>query len=765
MLALGVSTPLLAQSAAQASASAAQASASSGQDIVVTAEKRTATVQTAPLSITALSGKQLQAQGITGLEDIVRTVPGISMRTNGPGQTEIEIRGLASSGGSAPTVGYYLDETPLSPPAASLNGKVVLSPDLYDLNRVEVLRGPQGTLYGSGSMGGTVKLVTNAPELNTFGGSVDLAGSGTAGGGVNGAANAALNIPLVKDVVALRLVASETYNSGWIDRVVGGANFPLETDPTIGELNIPVCPGAASCVRGNVLGASVVKRYRNVNWNQTTSGRASLLIQPSAGFSINLTGVIQGIRAGGYNTYDQNPGTTAHYQPADLAEPFSDSFKMVSAVVKYQLPTIDLTSSTSYFTKREIQTLDTTEQFQVYFNLPFFPANTNIEYDTSRQFSTELRAASRTSSPFQWVGGVFYSSMVSHYIAVNESPSVAPLSTGGAAANPTGIIFDSDNPYKIRQFAAFGEASYKITPALKFTAGVRYFNFKTDASFHENGLVTGSGNAQYTDIAVSGAADGFDPKFNLSYIPNKDLTVYATLSKGFRPGGVNFPAPVSYCGVQPYTYNPDSVWNYEAGEKARLFGGAVTINADIYYLKWQGVQQSVVPACAYVYTVNAGSAQAYGPEIELTAKLSPNFTFTFNGSQTTSRLTAVPAGLGLSVGQPTLNIPSYTINSAIEYHADLAGDYRLVARLSGGAVGRTYDINYYTTRLPAYQIGNARVSVTNGGKTFAVFANNFTNTHAQLGINNSIGAYPTAALTRVTSNQPATFGVEISARY
>src|SRR5579871_4353448 len=152
------------------------------QEIVVTAEKRTSTVQDTPISITALSGEQLQQQGITGVSGIVQSVPGLSMRTAGPGQTELEMRGLSSSGGASPTVGFYLDDYPLTAPAAALVGKVVIDPDLYDLNRVEVLRGPQGTLYGSGSMGGTMKLVTNDPVLNRFEGSVNAFGSGTVGG-------------------------------------------------------------------------------------------------------------------------------------------------------------------------------------------------------------------------------------------------------------------------------------------------------------------------------------------------------------------------------------------------------------------------------------------------------------------------------------------------------------------------------------------------------------------------------------------------------
>src|ERR1019366_10133705 len=180
------------------------------EEITITAEKYKSTILDTPISISALSGDQLGAAGITSVEEITREVPGLSMRSAGPGLTEYEARGLASNGGAAPTVGFYLDEIPLSPPAVSQSGKVVIDPNLYDVERVEVLRGPQGTLYGSGSMGGTVRVLTNEPKLNTFEGSVQGTGSYTDGGDGNGSGNLMLNFPL-GDTMAVRLILSDTY--------------------------------------------------------------------------------------------------------------------------------------------------------------------------------------------------------------------------------------------------------------------------------------------------------------------------------------------------------------------------------------------------------------------------------------------------------------------------------------------------------------------------------------------------------------------------
>ena len=224
------------------------------EEIIVTAEKRESTVQATPIAMTALSAGDLMEQNITSIQDLVGAIPGISLRTAGPGQTEYEMRGLASSGGSVATVGFYIDETPLSASAVALNGRTVIDADLYDLNRTEVLRGPQGTLYGAGSMGGTIKLVTNQPKLNDLEGSAYIDASQTAGGSTNGRGSLMLNIPL-GDIAALRFVTTDKYVSGWIHRyVVAPGQFPFPT-------NFGNC-GVYYCNRGDVQNAPISRISR-----------------------------------------------------------------------------------------------------------------------------------------------------------------------------------------------------------------------------------------------------------------------------------------------------------------------------------------------------------------------------------------------------------------------------------------------------------------------------------------------------------------------
>src|SRR5580698_8098879 len=236
-------------------------------EIIVTAQKRESTVQTTPLSITALTGQDLVDRGLTDIASIVQSVPGVSMRTSGPGQTELEMRGMTSSGGNSATVGFYLDDIPLSAPASAQNGKVVIDPNLYDLNRVEVLRGPQGTLYGSGSMGGTIKLVPNAPNPSAFDASAQVILGGTDGGDtLNHTENAMVNLPL-NDMMALRVVASSEVLSGWIDRIViAQPDFPAPINAT---------------TRGNVAAAPVAQDFKDVNDENLRSVRASFLWKPT----------------------------------------------------------------------------------------------------------------------------------------------------------------------------------------------------------------------------------------------------------------------------------------------------------------------------------------------------------------------------------------------------------------------------------------------------------------------------------------------------
>jgi iron complex outermembrane receptor protein len=602
ILALLAAAALVGQVSVHA-AEPASAGAGELEEIVVTAEKRESTVQKTPISMTALSAAQLVEQGLKSIEDVAVETPGISMKQFSPGQTEYEMRGLSSGGGSSATVGLYLNDVPMTAPAGSVNGKALIDPDLYDLQRVEVLRGPQGTLYGAGSMGGTIKLITAPPEFNKFEGSSQSIVSDTTHGGINWGESAMLNLPLVDDRLALRLVGTHQYSDGWIDRIVVSP-FPVGPGGTCGW---------ATCARGNVLAAPVVKNLPKSNWDNLDGGRGSVRFQPTDALSFDLMVMYQARTTGAFSQVDQEIGldTLAHYEPFNIESPFRDTFRIASLSINYDMGFAQLTSATGAWSHESVWPGDYSESGQnltnTYYGDPNFVPVSYRNSDRSKQTSQELRLTSEGDTRFQWLVGAFFSDFESISDQNVQSPDYAPLSTGGAAANPEGILFRGYEPYHIKQYALFAETSYHITDELKATVGVRGFRFDNRLDYELTGIfaLSGNGTPSYGDVSSSNS--GVNPKFNLSYEPNQNLTVYGQIAKGFRPGGLNIPAPVPPCAtaIQP-SYGPDSIWNYEVGEKARLMDGRLTINADVFYIHWNNVQQSLVLACSYPFTGNIG---------------------------------------------------------------------------------------------------------------------------------------------------------------
>ena len=740
-------------------------------EIVITAEKRSSTVQDTPISITALSGDALRNQGVAGVQGIVASVPGLSMRTAGPGQTELELRGLSSSGGASPTVGFYLDDYSLTAPAASLAGKVVIDPDLYDLNRVEVLRGPQGTLYGSGSMGGTVKLVTNQPNLTTVQASINGTISGTQGGGINGGGNVMLNLPLVQDKLAIRIVGTDKYRDGWITRVVE-PNFPAPVNPG------GFCAGSGwpGCDRGNVLAVTPSSQTPRTNWEHLEGARVEIAAKPTERLTFNALAIYQKIRLGGYDEYDLPPGLPGyHFQPNNTQEPISDRFELYGLTATYDLGFADLTSATAYYTRTESQTQDVSEA--LYSLLPLYGyASTQFytspfnETDTTHQFSEELRATSKGHGKLRWTVGLFYSNFKSVFAESNNLPSFVATIPGALATNPDGVLYQANNPYRIRQYGVFGEGTYSFGQGWKLTAGARWYKFDSTANEETTGLLAISGNATPYLSTFSTSNTGINPKVTLSYERRHDLTIYTTASRGFRPGGINQQIPNPPCTLNSETYGPDSIWNYELGEKARVFGNRLTINADVFYIHWSNVQQSVNQACGYPLSANAGTAQAYGTEVEIAGQITHNLALNFSGTYTHSALSAADPALHAQdplvvKGLPLLNVPEFTETTALVYTHPVSGDWHMLARVSNSYVGKTTDIDYSYGTLPAYNIISARIGLINDRISAFIFADNIADKRAQLGINTTGFSYTIPSLIRVATNQPRTIGLDIKYAY
>jgi iron complex outermembrane recepter protein len=734
------------------------------EEIVVTAEKRESTVQKTPISMTAISEAEMQARGLEDFRSIAQETPGISMKTSGPGQTEYEMRGLDATGGFSPTVGFYVDDAPLTAPAQAAQGKVVVDPDLYDLNRVEVLRGPQGTLYGAGSMGGTIKLVTNAPQLNIFAVTAQSKESGTDGGGFNYGGSAMINLPITQDVAAVRFVGTYKYTSGWIDRIVLNP-FPLETN--------------GGQTRGNVLDAPVQARYSDVNWEELEGGRVSLLLKLGDNLTIQPGLMHQKISTGGPFTIDDPPGNVyAHYQPFDIAEPLEDNFTLYTLTIKYHFDFADLTSATAKWNRHDEQTQDISETIQSLLGIPsFYPpvgigGGSQEETDFSDQASEELRLASNGDGRFQWLGGVFFSDFNSNTTSLSNYAGLEPIFG-------TTDLISIGEPINVTQRALFGETSYKVTDPLKATLGLRYYSYSSTEEAINGGIASVAGGPG--TVLEFGRAEnkGFNPKVNLAYTASDDVLVYTTAAKGFRPGGPNTPVPLSgpaQCltgpgnlqslglNSAPNQFNPDTVWSYEVGEKARALGNTFQINSDVYYERWTNVQQLVDPSCGFGFTANAGTASVYGSEIELAANLSESFMVTQNVGLTHATFNDSVRATNTVEGQKLLDVPDVTLNTSVIYSTPVSASFKFNARGTYTYVGPMQDITYVRNNLPGYALVNARAGLTSDRYSVFLFCDNLADKMAIL-TNNVAQTVNIPSVNRWVTNQPRTIGIDLQMRY
>ena len=760
------------------------------QEVVISAEKRETTVQSTPASITAVTSQELQDRGISSLATLAQGTPGVSLKSEGPSQTEIEMRGMTSSGGNSATVGFYLDDIPLSGPASAQNGHVVIDPDLYDLNRIEILRGPQGTLFGSGSMGGTVRLITNQPNLTQFQATAKSGLSGTEGGGFNHNDNAMINLPLINDTLALRLVGTENYTSGWIDRIVANP-FPLVTQG--GE------------VRGDVQGAPVEKQYSGSNSYQIYAVRATLLWKPTENLSVTPALFHETSTQNGISAYDSDPGTEAHYQPFDIAEPLTDSLTAYSLNVNYSFPAFDVTSSTARWLRNSTQEEEASEAFNnplegITYNanngLPnpgyYGPTGSGPEYgievDPSRQFSEELRLTSKAEGSLTWVAGLYYSNFYSLWTFNGTTPGYSAfMDLGTLQPATTPHWFDAYSPTTLTQYAGFADVTYAFTNELKADVGGRidHYNYRFSSCISGWGSALGAATPSCTG-QVELSNNSFNPKFNLSYTFSPDLMVYGTVANGFRPGGGNAAYPTTpgtiwgaaYQGMNyaaggkwPSTYEPDSVWSYELGEKSRLLDRRLTLNASIYYEDWRHVQLEAYPN-DWALNINGNRATIYGGDLDLFADLGAGFDFELAAGYLHEYLDGGPHwDIAPLHKMPEVAPESGT--AALDYHIGLSAGYSFTARLETTYTGQRYSLafpNPYEatgTYIPmaAYELTNVRVGIKSGDTWSAtVFVNNVFNKHAQLESMFTENE-PQPDFTRIETNQPLTAGVDLTYKY
>ncbi len=668
------------------------------EEIIVTSRKRTETMLDVPISINVVSEASLEKLGANDFTDILGTVPSLTAYQNGPGRTRITIRGVSNGGGNdndtqnQETVGVYLDEIPIS--MGAMNPEL----NLFDLERVEVLRGPQGTLYGAGSMAGTIRLVSKKPNLSEIEGKAEVSLSTISEGTENYSVKGLINIPVIQDKFALRTSGYYLSKGGYIDNVLEGHEAKDLND-------------------GSSKGLKVAGR-----------------LQVSDALTIDLSFMHHDYSDNGRpEDVDSAPELSRNYPSFDG---YDDEMQIYNMTMTYALDTVELVSSTSYFDREIVNPRSLDQFFQLVPGFGDLTPHELIDITETETFVQEVRVSSTTDSPLQWTVGTYFDQKDVFYrntwpVPGSDEILPAPASDFGAPADH--LYFGTDD-LTVKTFAIFGEAYYSFD-RFTVTAGLRYFNWKQDIETYVSGILAGGGEL---DTPPQGTADGINPKLNLSYDVTDDMLVYAQVARGFRYGGVNATIPESECAADleqvdisiedTKFFDPDKTWNYELGTKGRLFDGKVMVNAAYFLVKWNDMQTSRRFECGFGFRENVGEATSQGVELDLTANLAEGLTFNVGGSYMRSELDEDVPNLSAVKGDRAPYVPEFSMNATLEYVYPLADDMDGFIWMNYQHVGhRQTEFNAANADyrdMEAYDLANVRVGVTWEDLEISLFANN-----------------------------------------
>jgi outer membrane receptor protein involved in Fe transport len=761
---------------AAAEATAAPAESAPLEEVTVTANKLNAQkVLDVPAAIQAISGDALQRAGAVGIMDIARDIPGLSIQDLGPGDKKYVIRGINSTGDS--TAGIYYGEAVISGTNLDDGGGLQADIRLYDLDRVEVLRGPQGTLYGASSMSGTIRFIPKAPDLHEVGGYFTAEGSETAHASGNYNFNGAANLPIVDGVLALRLVGWKLYDSGYINQTRVGVGVTGPDGKTTAA--------AAGLVKG-------------VNDDAVGGGRAMLRYQPTEDLTIDANYTSQTETSAGSSRYTPAGVSAFSGAPIPPAEgcdlcntdvtrsPWSDNIKIFGLTVAYDTHFGILTGTTNQYNRTTGFSFDSTP-ILVSFGVPV-PGET-LEPRTRKLNSSEIRFASNLDSPVNFVVGGFREhaaqNLAVQVISTNGLGFVnGPFSSANSAdaLNFPGVgdtFFGRTDDRTDTQYAAFGEATWKITPQWTAVAGVRYFT-QTLEGVQVETHPFGGFPAVPTQEAFVDPTQTFSKvtwKANLSYKFSEELLAYTTVSTGFRGGGLN--AVSQPFEPVPAAFAPDTLTNFEAGLKGRLFQNLLDYQLDAYFIRWDNMQvQQTTPDAAFVYQGNAGTAHVKGVEFELDAHPAEYLTASFAGSWQDAYLVqgASPEQYLLNhtlgrTGDGIPNVPRFQANLGLNYTRPIVADWQGVAGIDLSYRGR--ENSYFSSalisvvplipenvELSPYTLLNLRLGLIKDLWSVTAFARNLTDKRAQISAINSTQD-PNALLTV----QPRTIGLTVTRKF
>ncbi len=783
--------------AADAVGGAEKASATEVGELIVTATRKEQSLSKIPVSVSAFTAAKMDIQGVKTFADVAKFTPGVTFGTD---THDISIRGISSTAGSG-TTGVYIDDVPVQARNLGLNANNTL-PAVFDLQRIEVLRGPQGTLFGAGSEGGTVRYITTQPSLTSFTGLAHSEVAATQHGGASYEFGAAVGGPIVKDKLGFRISAWGRRDGGWINR----QDYQ-----------------------------SLAITDAHANRADTYTLRAALTWAPSARLTITPAINFQKRDQHNYDNYwvsNSHPGAGQFFSgtPDRMADP--DRFYLPSLKVEWNAGPVKIISDTSYYNRLErvngysgtlynlsfFQHFLTSDpkQFSIY-GYPSDPSGVactscaaaypllvpngpnranlpglenykaqNVIANRQENFTQEVRVQSNDAgSRLQWSAGAFFSFNRQRSKEEIRDPMLAQitqllwgetvLQAWGEDLLANNDDYINDTRSKDRQFALFADASFAVTEKLKLNVGLRYawtrFAFFNVNDGPQDLLLNGGIPA---NVNGGKSEKPFTPKFSLSYQLNHDDMVYATAAKGYRIGGATPPLP-SNCGPGfPNVYNSDSVWSYELGTKDRFLDRKLQISASAYYIKWSNIQQSFqVPACGILFTTNSGEAVSKGFDFEGQWKVTRGLTLESSVGYTHARFikTAIDANND-TLTQKGDSLPGspWTVTLAAQYDFIMMGhdafvrsDYEFSSQRTVPVPNEDPGTSFFDQVLvpdPATHQISARAGVSLAKIDLAIFVNNLTDSHPQLNLNHQDRA---TTLLEATTLRPRTFG--LSANY
>lgn len=735
--------------------SASTASAGEGglQEIVVTATRREESVEKVPISIQALDHEQLTQYGIKDITDLAAMVPGLQFSTFGgaTNYTSVAIRGFNTMVGAS-TVGIYLDETPLQGRMSPLGSVGFIFPLVFDLDRIEVLRGPQGTLFGASSESGAVRFITNQPSLTQYSGFSHAEYSVTQDGSPSYEVGAAYGGPIINDELGFRVSAWYRGDGGYVNRI----------NPVIGQ----VVSSDSNSDRKAVLRAALGLKVAD-----------DILI--TSALTYQMTDVND---TGFFYDYFSNPSEGSFINGALLPDASSEHLIVPSVKVEAPLSFATLTFNASYVGRGYDEIQDLSALNCVVFGgcgSPIGPGYASSQSDTSpsligqtlQTYTAEVRLASNATDSFaSWVVGLYADHRKQRDYQTVDAPAVFPL---GPAGNP---VFYVNQYIWDDQYAGFAQTDLHVSSQFTVTLGVRQETAKTK---EQNFTGAGLFNAGVPAEAQSSERENpFLPKATLSYQLTPSDMVYTSVSKGLRVGGGNNGLP-TYCDVShTSTYGADYLWSYEMGTKDRFFDGRMQVDASVFHIRWSKFQSSILLDCGLSYTANLGTAVSDGFDLALQAMLTDRLRLDLNMGYADARYVSnaytpndLPLSLkgdaiqGISVVNPPWDVsvsPNYTFDLPRGDKLQVRAQYIYHSRNNRSLITEDPAAPAYApldVADPPTHLANLRADYTAGTVDLGVYLNNAFNSHPLLGAEQDT---PTSNLVTNSTLRPRTLGVSAS---